>query len=184
MTESTDEFREKILVALQQSDDMRREGRAGRMLAVSPHIKSFGIVMGEADTLAIKNEAYECYINGHYIATILLSVSLIEHTLTDGILESGQKPPWKFEALIATARRKNLFPDDLLNMADQLRKIRNPFTHRGEGDDPNSFGNRFRTRRMHPTKLLEEDAQMALLAMLRFFELSLKHVSAEPSAEA
>lgn len=186
MPDDQGDFRERLLVALQQSDEMHREKRADRMIAVSEHVKSYGVVMGEADTLAIKEEAYFCYVNGHYIATILLAVSLIEHTLSDAIVESGAGRPFNLAGAIKTARSKNLFPEDLLNAADRLREIRNPFTHRREPDDPDIFSNRFRARDMHPTALLEEDAKAALLAMYQFFDLTIKYVTFElpPSDEA
>jgi hypothetical protein len=173
------DFRERLLVALQQSDEMHREKRAERMIAVSEHVKSYGVVMGEADTLAIKEEAYFCFVNGHYIATILLAVSLIEHTLSDVIVESGGERPFRLAGAIETARSKNLFPDDLLNAADRLREIRNPFTHRRKPDDPDVFANRFRAHDMHPTALLEEDAKAALVAMYQFFDRSIKYVTFE-----
>lgn len=176
MSDAQDDFRERLLVALQRSDEIHREKRADRMIAVSAHVKSYGVVMGEADTLAIKEEAYYSYVNGHYIATILLAVSLIEHTLSDAIVESGEGRPFNLGGAIKTARSKNLFPDDLLNAADRLRQIRNPFTHRREPDDPDIFANRFWARKIHPTALLEEDAKAALVAMYQFFDLSIKYV--------
>lgn len=184
MTESADELRARVLVALQQSDDLRRSDRANRMIAVSPHLKSYGAVMGEADTLAMKNEAYDCFINGHFIATILLAVSFIEHTLSDSILEGGGKPPRSLEAAISTAREQGLFPDDLLNVADRLREIRNPFSHRKPPGHEHTFANRYRARDMHPTRLLEDDAKEALIAMYRFFDLSLRVASFDPPPPA
>lgn len=165
-------FEERVFKALEQSDEMRRAARAKRMIELSPRVKSYGLVIEAMDTSAIRQEAYDCYINGHFVATLLLAVAFVEHTLTDAIVVAGEKQPRTFEQGINSARTLNLFPADLLDRTDRLREIRNPFSHRKPADHPHSFGNRFRARNVHPTKILEEDAKEALLVMLEYFDLT------------
>ena len=172
MPEESATFEERVLKALEQSDDMRRSARAKRMIDLSPHVKNYGLVVQAMDTSAIRQEAYDCYINGHFVASLLLAVAFVEHTLTDALVGAGEKQPRTFEQGIKSARTLNLFPGDLLDRTDKLREIRNPFTHRKPADHPHSFGNRYMVRQEHPTKILEEDAKEALLVMLQYFDLT------------
>jgi len=122
--------------------------------------------------MALLSEAGECFINGHFIATILLAVAFIEHTLTDELSAKGAAAP--FASAIKAAREQQLFPEAILEWTDKLRLRRNPFCHRKPEGHKHSFGARFLTRREHPQKILEEDAKEALSLMYAFFQLTVK----------
>lgn len=172
MPEESATFEDRVLNALEQSDDVRRSARAKRMIDLSPHVKNYGLVVEAMDTSAIRQEAYDCYINGHFVATLMLAVAFIEHTLTDAIVGVGEGRPQSFEQSINTARSLNLFPGELLDKTNRLREIRNPFSHRKPANHPHSFGNRYQARQEHPTKILGADAKEALLVMLKYFDLT------------
>ena len=48
---------------------------------LSEHEFSPGVVMGRMDTMALMREARESFVDGHYIATLVLASAFIEHTL-------------------------------------------------------------------------------------------------------
>lgn len=79
--------RSNLIAALVQSDDMRRSDRADRILWLSKHQIPLGIVVGQMDTMAVLGEARDCFIEGHYIASLLMCVAFIEHTITDTLVE-------------------------------------------------------------------------------------------------
>jgi hypothetical protein len=164
----------KLLQALEQSDARRREGRAERILWLSQHQVSYEMISGPMDTMRLLSEARECFIDAHYVAVILLAVAFIEHSLIDELTEHnllGQVST--LDSAIRAARKADLFSEKLLDRADALRKIRNPFSHRKAGHI-DSFGARFLAQQQHPDLILEADAKESLQVMYDFLRLTLK----------
>lgn len=167
--------RSNLIAALEQSDEMRRSERAERIEWLSAHQISLGILVGPMDSMAVLGEARDCFIEGHYIASQLLSVAFIEHTVTDELVERGlAKYGVSFNDAIRISRDAGLFTPEMLSGADHLREIRNPFTHRKNQDHRHSFGNRFLEERVHPKTILERDAKDALALMYAFLHSTLK----------
>lgn len=172
-TEST--AHSKLVAALEQSDEMRRSERAERIEWLSTHQISLGFVVGPMDSMAVLGEARDCFIEGHYIASLLLSVAFIEHTMIDELVEHGvAKYGISFIDAIRLSREAELFSPEMLSGADRLREIRNPFAHRKNRDHKHSFGNRFMEEQVHPRSILERDAKAALALMYAFFHCTLK----------
>ncbi len=166
--------RSNLIAALVQSDEMRRSERADRIQWLSKHQIPLGIVVGQMDTMAVLGEARDCFIEGHYIASLLMCVAFIEHTVTDALIErSLAKNGISFNDAIKVAGEAGLFPLDMLSRADHLREIRNPFTHRKNPNHHHSFGNRFHEEGVHPRTILERDAKEALALMYAYFHSSL-----------
>ncbi|MDA8257193.1 MAG: hypothetical protein M0Z99_16460 [Betaproteobacteria bacterium] len=174
--EKAPELNGNLLQALAESDERRRPGRAERILWVSALRPQTGAVFGPLDTMTILNEARECFIEGHYIATVLLAMAFIEHTVIDELAESGSGRPGQFSLALDAAAKKRLFPDELLSRTRNLSLIRNAFTHRKPSDNPDSFGYRFQARGVHPARILEEDAKQFLALMYEYFCCTLKEL--------
>ena len=174
MSELDEALKPDLLRALAESDEHRRLGRANRILWVSAIRPQLSAVVGPLDTMTILNEARDCFIEGHYVATVLLATAFIEHTLVDELSERELGRPRAFSAALDAATENQLFPNELLSQTRDFSLIRNAFTHRKPSDDPNGFGNRFQARQVHPTKILEEDAKQALVLMYEYFRLTLK----------
>lgn len=126
--------------------------------------------------MTILNEARECFIEGHYIATVLLAMAFIEHTVIDELAKNGLGRPGRFSLALKAAAESQLFPDELLSRTSKLSLIRNAFTHRKPSDNPNSFGYRFQTRGVHPARILEEDAKQFLALMYEYFRCTLREL--------
>lgn len=175
MAESAESLRIKLLEALEQSDNWRRHGRADRILWLSKHQTAYGLISGPVDTMTVLGEARDCFVEGHYVAALLLGVAFIEHTLMDELKDRHLDSKVRnFADAIRHARENTLFPNDLLSRVDALRKIRNPFAHRAAPDHQHSFGIRFKARGVHPYIILEADAKEALEVMYAFFRLTLR----------
>ncbi len=154
---------------------MRRPERADRVQWLSKHHIPLGIVVGPMDTMAAIGEARDCFVEGHYIASLLLSVAVIEHILADSLVERGlANYGVTFIDAIKIAGDANIFTSEMLSRVDHLREIRNPFTHRKSPKHQHSFGNRFLTEKVHPKAILERDAKDALGLMYTFFHSTLK----------
>jgi hypothetical protein len=121
------------------------------------------------DTMQVFAEAKQCFVDGHYVATLLLALAFIEHVLMDAL--TARQLDGKggtFAVAIKRARVHKLFPDKLLSRVDALREIRNPFAHRRPPYHKHRFDNRFKDRGEHPDAILEEDAKEALNVMYAF----------------
>jgi len=158
----------KLTQALEQSDNHRREKRADRIRWVSQYrIGEVGeVIAGPFEVMSLLSEARECFVDGHYIATLMLATALIEHVISDELVARNKaKYGTPFERLIKIAREEALFPLELLEVADRLRAIRNPFAHHKPDDHEHRLGNRYFAQKRHPGLIAEEDAKEALIAM-------------------
>ena len=168
-----------LVEALERHDEKRRQGRAERIRWSSLYnVHAVGLFAGETEMLNLLREAWECFVDGHFIATLTLATALVEHVITEELERAGRlKDKMRFEDAIATAREASLFPFDLLDQANSLRELRNGFAHRRQTQDKrikDSLGSRYRVQRKHPTDILEEDARTAIVAMFGHFRHTLR----------
>jgi hypothetical protein len=167
--------RDNLIEALVRIDDEHRAARAERIRWASQYDNQAGAIMGEVELMNLLREARECFVDGHYIATLMLATALIEHVITEELERVGKAPPGlPFERAIKLARQESLFPEALLATADQLRVRRNPFAHRKPSEHAHTMGNRYVAQRRHPRLVLEEDARAAIVAMYGHFKHTLR----------
>src|SRR5450759_2623688 len=141
--------------------------RAERVRWVAKAIpKNTGFVMG-MDTFYVFEEAKSCYIYGHFVATVLMAASFIEHWFSGKLHQRGlHKEAYAgLASAVACARRKGLVPGALLDRIDRLRLIRNPFAHLKDMDHEHSLGARSIAAKKHPDQVLDQDAREALSLM-------------------
>lgn len=168
-------IRENLIQALSRSDESTRIVRAERIEWLAQHESHPAAYFGAVDTLRLVEEARVCFISGHFVAAVLLSTSFVEHTLADELNELGLiKGKPTLERMIKLAREHLGLPSDLMDHADRLRELRNPFTHRRPETDPDTLGNRFLSAKTHPDTILETDAKLALRVMYELFRNTLQ----------
>lgn len=165
-----------LVTALEASDAASRAQRAERIVWASQHASAItGAVMGPLEPLRLMEEARVCFVSGQFIAALLTATAFIEHTIEDELNERGFPGDRRaFAAAIQQARAEAMFPVDLLERADLLRLLRNPFAHSKPDDHAHSLGTRFRARRLHPDSVLEGDAREAIALMYAFFAAALR----------
>lgn len=177
MTGTADKLSARLVAALEESDKNRRIGRAERSIWLSEHEFNPGIVMGRMDTMALMQEARESFVDGHHIATLVLAIAFIEHTLVEYLISRDlAKPKINFQDVLKICFRKSLFPNDWIERTDKLRLYRNPFTHLKPVNDEHRFDTRYKNQRVHPTVILETDAKEALTLLYLFFQATLVEV--------
>jgi hypothetical protein len=172
---ANEQQRENLIEALVRSDGERRAARAQRIRWVSQYDIRAGVIIGEVELMNLLREAQECFVDGHYIATLLLATALIERVIAEELERVGKATPGlSFERAIKLAGQESLFPEALLASADQLRIRRNPFAHRKPSEHEHTLGNRYLAQRRHPRLVLEEDARSAIVAMYGHFKHTLR----------
>jgi hypothetical protein len=174
MTEPTS-VHDRLLLALAESDALRRAGRAERIEWLSLHRRLPGAMFGRSETMRILSEAPETFVDGHFVAALLLAMSFIEHTLAEELQLLGHvKGSPNFADAIAIARKNKVFPEDWLRRVDGLRMKRNPFVHLKEPEHEHNMGVRHRILKVHPLRMLEADAKDALELMFDFLVATLR----------
>lgn len=89
-----------------------RKGSSG-LLNTTPVLQAY---FGAVDTLRLVEEARACFISGHFVASVLLSTSFVEHTLADEFNELDLiKGKPTLEYMIKLAREHLGLPSDLLH---------------------------------------------------------------------
>ena len=167
---------DSLIRALEQSDNWRRQERAERIRWVSQYQVEFnGMISGSVELISLLNEARDCFVEAHYIASLVLATAVIEHLLAEELVATGKaKYGLPFEKTIQVANDEGLFPVEMLAYAETLRVIRNPFAHRKPDGHPHTLGSRYLSQNRHPNLVVREDAQTALIAMYGFFRHALK----------
>jgi len=169
--------RADLLHALEAYDAKQREQRAERIEWLADHEFSVGVVMGRMDTMALMREARECFVDGHFIGSLMLSMAFIEHTVVEELTLLGHaKPGIQFQKALSIAGDQKVFDADWLDATRGLTQHRNPFAHLRDAKDVHTYGQRFRKSGKHPSVVLEADAKSALALVYKFFRATLRHV--------
>lgn len=164
----------KLLAALEVSDSDSRAKRASRIEWVGQFSLSQWLIEGPVETLSLLSESKSCFIDGHFIATLVLSLSFIEHTLVIMLSSKGLSSNHAgIGGALKLARTHNMLPNELLGRTDLLQKRRNPFVHKKLPSHEHSLSFRYINERCHPNAILQEDAEESLhLAHLFFHHLT------------
>jgi hypothetical protein len=119
------------------------------------------------ETAYIFGEIKNVFVDGAFIATILLSAAFIEHWLSSLARSKGfeREAARGLSATIKCLRREGLVHDYLLEKADALRKLRNPFVHLQAFENPDRVTQRAILEGKHPIVILEESAKQAVSLM-------------------
>lgn len=158
----------KLIQALEYSDKERREERAERIRWISQFAID-GILIGKVEVMSLLNEARGTFIDGHYIATLLIATAGIEHVISENLLKKVKcKKRLALDSALLMAEENALFSVKLLADADRLRLLRNSFTHLKSDAHKHNLSNRFKERQCHPRAILEEDAKQSLVTMYDF----------------
>lgn len=119
--------------------------------------------------MTLLGEAKNCYVDGYFMATVMLATAFIEHTLSNRLQNKGLTTKSRpFAESIRLAREHSLYESILLDRTDHLREIRNPFAHRRPPEDVHTLGNRYLAEKKHPDVVLDADAQESLKVMYEF----------------
>jgi hypothetical protein len=159
--------RPRYEAALEHADAKTRPGRAARVRWLSKVVPRAGFGM-PMETALIFEEAKSSFVYGNHVAAIVLAAAFIEHWFIASLNSRGyhKEASQGLAAAISCARVNELVNPLILDKADRLRLIRNPFVHLKSFDHEHTIGQRMaKLRQFHIWELLEADAKEALIAM-------------------
>jgi hypothetical protein len=125
------------------------------------------------------SDATACYVNGHFIAVVVMAVSFIEHTVVAALRKvgpSGSKPT--LGRSLDEALEKAVFPLDLIARARDIAEYRNPISHWRDPTDPSTLETRTFTTLEAPRTIIERDAQEAIMVMNQFLNYDARQTNA------
>ncbi len=128
--------------------------------------KHYGFLM-PLETAVVFEEAKSTFVYGNFVATVVLAAAFVEHWFVASLASRGYEKEASrgLAACIKFARDHSLVDGLVLDKADQLRLIRNPFVHLKSYDHQHNIGQRAWRYKIDPWALLENDAKEALIAM-------------------
>ncbi len=173
MSFSTDMFGKKIEFSddsieagLMRKDKVTLHDRAGRWQFLED-LRQGGEVnyIGDIEGGYLFQESELAFVDGHYAATLLLVLAIIERMLQVWLLENGltEEARKGTGKILKFLRKHDLLHSFILDEIDKLRRKRNHFAHFKTDDDEMRVDQRTVTTQLYdPQKLMRKDAEAAL----------------------
>ena|SRR5579884_3592076 len=122
-------------------------------------------------SLQVFEEARLAYLNGLFIACVLLCQVCLEHMLAGLFRIAGRDDLERagFATFLEAARNEGYISTEEFALFDHLREIRNPYTHSRPPGAPGSLRQRAILSNTHPAGLTVQDAEAAIRALLDLF---------------
>jgi hypothetical protein len=151
----------KLEKALQKYDRDSFLDRLSRLKVINTVWPKDIYVAGDMEFVYAIGEIKMCYIDGQFLATIILTQAVIEKVFFNLFVGKDLKAEAKegLNNMIQFAKGKDIIHDSILEMIDKLRIIRNPIIHYKECVNPQGLSLRAFQERSQPYELLEKDAE-------------------------
>ena len=114
-------------------------------------------------------EAKYCFAYGQYLATAVLGVAFVEHTLAAQFYASGRNDLERVggKSLLGEARQSGWITESEYYELDRIRQLRNPLVHFRRPLHPTTIEHRVVQQNREPEQILEDDARRVLSAAFR-----------------
>lgn len=164
---------ERCFAALAQADDATRSERATRLLRLWSEGDPEGgrLFPGGQVSAAAFSEAGTAYVEGLFLATILLAQTCLEHVLAGVLImaDPARSPNDRptMAALLRDARDSGILNEEDFRLFERLRRNRNPYAHPRGILEPETPLSRGLAANQELETLMEDDAWSALQALVR-----------------
>lgn len=134
------------------------------------------LLVGGIPAMLALYELRLCFIEGHYLACVLLAQTFIEHSLGGAYIMAGDEriAEQGFAKLIDRASADNLIEPELATQLHELRLMRNPYIHPKAGLGTRTYMGRLleyqrnSSRDMMPEDMTRQDAEYAIQIIVDF----------------
>lgn len=163
---------------LEEDDAKSRQWRARRLedlLEIVPVSSGgFHFFNGGDETMTCFHEVRRCYLDGSYMAVVLLALLYVERELAGLLYAAGWNPARnaRLGSLLEEAHDREVLSDSDLQAFRELAKARNSYAHFRPPGTPTSLMARSVERRDPPNEVIAQDARRALEAMWRLVQRS------------
>lgn len=146
--------------------------RVARFKLLTALTSDFGgtLLFGGHPSSLAYGEARSSFVNGNYVATIMLCQSLMEHLLAAFLhaallAELDSKP--RFSDTLREGQKRGLLNEQDINDLKRLGQLRNPLAHYRNINDADHLDRRAMTTDQHPLELCYADAEFAIRTIIK-----------------
>jgi len=161
-----------FIARLQRSDEASLHDRANRLESLNIYQEiNFSMLTGDV-SMYYCNEAMTCYINGSFVACIVLVAAVLEEVLRGFFHRKGtsNNKADSFKSLIIESRNAGYISRAEAEDLHTIRNLRNPYVHPKSRTDPKSLSERAIVSQTHPLVIVQADAEKALLMSCKFLK--------------
>ncbi|NDO76276.1 hypothetical protein GYH33_18335 [Shewanella sp. SE1] len=117
------------------------------------------------------HELANSYVNGNYMAVVLLCQAFIEHSLSGEFIMRGQSTiaESSFKIILESAKAAEIINGTLFEQLEVLRKIRNPYVHAKAGLKNGSLAKKMIDGRFESAEELAKSDALKSLGILKSF---------------
>ena len=132
------------------------------------------MIFGGTPAFAAFTEARSSFVNGNFVATIVLCQGLAEHVLASVLHVVGESLPARinFDETLKRCHARQLITDVDVTDLRRLMNLRNPLSHFRTVDDQQHIDRRAIDAREHPNDMLGNDAHFAVAIVIRLLAKS------------
>jgi len=155
---------------IEEEDERTRDDRVER----AAWVLSFGwsengyMLFGGHGSLAPFDELRQAFINGEFVATVLLGQAFLEQLLA-GYLDlagGGVVGSPGLAEILKQFRDRGWIDETDFGVLDDVRRLRNPYAHYRDAQHKDNLARRVMTEREDYTVLIERDARSVVRALM------------------
>lgn len=159
-----------LVAWLADDEEKSRPFRAERLAFL---LEQFGteergmLFQGGIVAAAAFEEMRLCYLHGLFVSCVVVAQIVIEHNLSHLLEWVGREDLKRasFQRLLEEAKQERLISSDEFDTLDELRRLRNPYTHSKPLMHEGCFTRRSAETGNPPWDLFKEDAEKAIIAV-------------------
>ncbi|WP_395503632.1 hypothetical protein [Ectopseudomonas mendocina] len=166
---------DEVTAYLREIDEDTIDARARNLAFICEVAPDAGFMM-PSETFHVFTEARDSFVNGLYVATLLLSQAFIEHRLQSFMHEIGESQIADKGLNAIVKRLLEIRPTHkfILSKIDKLRAFRNPFTHLKSFDHPHTITQVSLAQKTHPNEVLYQRAKDSIAIMYTVATMDLR----------
>lgn len=160
------------LIAELHNDLRSRVGRLHMLMDMNRDLGLKGaMISGGTSSYHAWIEARASFINGHFVATVLLCQGLMEHLLASAMALQLDPPSLPNHASARTIRKRSresgLITEAEERELERLEGLRNPLTHYRDANDPEHIDQQAMAENAYSDAILERNAVFAITLTMR-----------------
>ena len=168
-----DEIKRQGIADFIADEEQTRPDRVARFVELNELFGPQGdmLLTGGLQSHLAFHELANSYVNGNYMAVVLLCQAFIEHSLSGVFMLRGQFTiaESSFKKIIDSAKDVEIISECIFEQLDELRKIRNPYVHAKVGLKNGSLSKKMLDGRFESAESLAKSDSLKSLNILKSF---------------
>ncbi|MCF9126266.1 hypothetical protein J8A01_23180 [Vibrio parahaemolyticus] len=168
-----EEIKRQGIAGFVEDEEQTRPDRIVRFVELNELFSPQGdmLLTGGLQSHLAFHELANSYVNGNYMAVVLLCQAFIEHSLSGEFIMRGQNTiaESSFKKILESAKGAEIISEALFEQLEVLRKIRNPYVHAKAGLKNGSLAKKLIDGRFESAEDLAKSDALKSLGILKSF---------------